>query len=272
MIAEAARHSLRHELTPMLVSGFVAVLMFAGYCQVHSWFAAEAVPATTSLQWGLAMGIPSAVAACWLWRQAPHLAQIVGRGAASIFVLWAGLVAAGVTTGALVHLLIGDGLSGSFLVPLLERMYDLLPEVGALSAFIVSYLLLRRAPPEDREPLTRDLNEWLNFPEAPSLFLKTSDICFLRSAGNYCEIHAHGRTHLVRITLSVAADRLAPLGFVRIHRTLIVNVARIAFIDRGFQNRNQRLRLDNGDMLPIGKAYVLTLKRKLRLGEAAPTC
>jgi DNA-binding LytR/AlgR family response regulator len=53
-------------------------------------------------------------------------------------------------------------------------------------------------------------------------------IGWVEAAGNYVEIHARDATHLVRGTLSGFEERLAEHGFVRIHRSRLINKARVS--------------------------------------------
>jgi DNA-binding LytR/AlgR family response regulator len=69
--------------------------------------------------------------------------------------------------------------------------------------------------------------EWLDLPESPMLRVRTDDVVLIRSAGNYSEIVANGRVHLVRATLTELASRFAPLGYVRVHRQTIVNARHV---------------------------------------------
>jgi hypothetical protein len=60
-----------------------------------------------------------------------------------------------------------------------------------------------------------------------AVFLAPSDILLVEAAGNYIEFHTPERTHLVRGTLASWEGRLAERGFVRVHRSRVVNRARI---------------------------------------------
>lgn len=60
-----------------------------------------------------------------------------------------------------------------------------------------------------------------------AVFLPPADILFVEAAGNYIEFHTAARTHLVRGTLSAWETRLAERGFARVHRSRLVNRARI---------------------------------------------
>ena len=58
-------------------------------------------------------------------------------------------------------------------------------------------------------------------------FVQTVDIDWIEAAGNYLTIHAAGKQHLLRQTLTALASQLNPDQFIRIHRSTIVNVDRI---------------------------------------------
>jgi len=62
-------------------------------------------------------------------------------------------------------------------------------------------------------------------------FVLASDIDWADAAGNYVRLHAQGRAHLHRDTMKALETRLDPQRFVRIHRSAIVNIDRIAQIE-----------------------------------------
>jgi two-component system LytT family response regulator len=59
------------------------------------------------------------------------------------------------------------------------------------------------------------------------LVLQPSEIDWIESDGDYVRIHVGNEVHFTRMKLADAESRLAPDGFVRIHRSRIVNLARI---------------------------------------------
>jgi hypothetical protein len=63
-----------------------------------------------------------------------------------------------------------------------------------------------------------------------AMFVPPAEITHIEAAGNYVEVHMAGRSHLVRGTLAAFETRLAPRGFVRVHRSRLVNRAKIAAI------------------------------------------
>jgi two-component system LytT family response regulator len=85
------------------------------------------------------------------------------------------------------------------------------------------------------------------------LLLPVAEIEWLRSAGNYVEVHARGEVFLVRATLATVAARLAAARFLRIHRSVLVNALRVAEIraDRG----EHRVVLVDGTVLPLSRRY-----------------
>jgi two-component system, LytTR family, response regulator len=58
-------------------------------------------------------------------------------------------------------------------------------------------------------------------------FLPVETVDWIEAAGNYVRVHAGARSELVRTTLSGLLDRLDPAVFVRIHRSVVVNVTRV---------------------------------------------
>ncbi len=59
------------------------------------------------------------------------------------------------------------------------------------------------------------------------VFLKPDEIDHVEAAGNYVVLHAGKETHIVRETTAAMEARLAGAGFMRISRSLIVNLTRI---------------------------------------------
>jgi len=59
------------------------------------------------------------------------------------------------------------------------------------------------------------------------ILMDEAKVDWVESAGNYVCVHAAGATHIVRETLTRFAERLDPQQFQRIHRTTVINVARV---------------------------------------------
>jgi two-component system LytT family response regulator len=59
------------------------------------------------------------------------------------------------------------------------------------------------------------------------VFLKPEEIDHIEAAGNYVVLHAGKDRHIMRETTIAMEERLAPVGFMRISRSAIVNLSRI---------------------------------------------
>lgn len=74
-------------------------------------------------------------------------------------------------------------------------------------------------------------------------------IDWIRAAGNYVELRAHGRTIVHRSSIGATELALAGHGFVRIHRSTLVRRERIARV------RPQDVILHDGTHLKVGNRY-----------------
>jgi len=94
------------------------------------------------------------------------------------------------------------------------------------------------------------------------LFVGFDEIDWIESSGNYVRLHAAGRMHLMRETMSSIERRLAGRRFARVHRTRIVNIDRVAALHaRG--NGEYDVELRDGTKFPVGRAYREELEAKL---------
>ncbi|HXT15053.1 MAG TPA: LytTR family DNA-binding domain-containing protein [Gemmatimonadaceae bacterium] len=55
-------------------------------------------------------------------------------------------------------------------------------------------------------------------------FVRTADVEWIDAAANYVRLHAGGRVHFVRDTMKHVIERLPAERFLRVHRSMIVNV------------------------------------------------
>lgn len=63
-------------------------------------------------------------------------------------------------------------------------------------------------------------------------FLDACQVEYLASAGNYVVAHLGANEYLTRATLKGLTVQLAPLGFVQIERSLLVNLRQVAHVER----------------------------------------
>ena len=94
-------------------------------------------------------------------------------------------------------------------------------------------------------------------------FVSAAEICWLEASGNYVALHTRdGRTHLVHETMSAMETKLDPAVFVRIHRSTIVNAARIKQLEPHF-NGEFVVVLDDNSRLKLSRSYVDAARRAL---------
>ena len=82
--------------------------------------------------------------------------------------------------------------------------------------------------------------------------LPAERVDYLEAQDDYVAIHAGGKTHLKHQTLSELAESLDPERFVRVHRSFVANVERIARIE--LLAKDQRVAvLHDGHQLPVSR-------------------
>jgi two-component system, LytTR family, response regulator len=58
-------------------------------------------------------------------------------------------------------------------------------------------------------------------------FVRARDVEWVDAQGNYVRLHASGRMHFVRDTMKAFVEKLPPDRFLRVHRSIIVNIDHI---------------------------------------------
>jgi two-component system LytT family response regulator len=91
-------------------------------------------------------------------------------------------------------------------------------------------------------------------------FLKPSEIDWVEADGKHARLHAGRETHVVRHTLTGLERRLATHGFVRVHRSAIVNVDRIKELEPWFHGEYVVI-LKDGTKLTSSAAHSQALHR-----------
>jgi two-component system LytT family response regulator len=93
-------------------------------------------------------------------------------------------------------------------------------------------------------------------------FVRTSDIDWLQADGNYTKLHVGASAIRTRETLSELETKLSPAGFVRIHRSIVLNVDRIVRLEP-WTHGEYVIVLRNGTKLNSSRAYGEELRRLL---------
>ena len=80
------------------------------------------------------------------------------------------------------------------------------------------------------------------------------DIDWVDAAGDYMCVHALGETHVMRITMKELEAQLDPATFQRVHRSTIVNLARVVKVC-SHMNGEFYLALINGSSVKMSRSY-----------------
>ena len=96
-------------------------------------------------------------------------------------------------------------------------------------------------------------------------FVRTDEIDWIESAGNYVRIHVGTESHLLRGTIKAAADRLDPDGFLRISRSAIVNLDRVREV-HPWSRGDSIVVLRDGTQLPATGGFGRILRERLKPG------
>ncbi len=96
--------------------------------------------------------------------------------------------------------------------------------------------------------------------------VKVDDIDWVQSASNYVVLHCGERHYPMRQTLKSLNEELSDSQFMRVHRTAIVNLQRVADIQ---EKGDLGIHLTSGELVPLSKTYLPDLRNALSGTETA---
>jgi two-component system LytT family response regulator len=94
------------------------------------------------------------------------------------------------------------------------------------------------------------------------VFIATDTIGWICAADDYVEIHATGRRYLLHATLNKFAAKLDPKSFLRVHRSVVVNLSAVKEITPSTQGEFD-IALQDGTVLRSGRTYGEVMRRLL---------
>jgi two-component system, LytTR family, response regulator len=94
------------------------------------------------------------------------------------------------------------------------------------------------------------------------LFLPVSDIRWIGAEGNYVRLCTATESHLLRETMARLEERLDPRGFLRVHRSFIVNLQYVKEVRRE-ANGDSVVIMDKGNKVALGRSYRSLLNDQL---------
>jgi hypothetical protein len=157
-----------------------------------------------------------------------------------------------------------------------ELFYEYLKDIRSYATMVaiieVYRFVLRRLQGEAALLDRPDEGEPLEPVERPERFLvrklgrefliAANDIEWLQAAGNYVNLRVRGHDYPLRSTIAGIESRLDAGRFVRIHRSYIVNLGRIASIEP-LDSGDARVHLDDGGVLPCSRTFRDALRARV---------
>ena len=235
-------------------TGLAASLVFvaAAYCLAHGLIIDDDINLPRTLAWAVVSTFPWVCAWEGLQRISTRFAQRLQPVLSAALLIAALIVAAGLEYGlGAIYSVDADSLA--------QIVYRLLPIPVGIA---VARRLLHRPPSvraDAESPIERlrdsQVERMFDIPTRHgTVAVRASDIEYAKAAGNYVELITGDRTALMRATLNDLGEQLRPIGFVRVHRSLLVNALHVAAIRRGPRGR-QLVKLHSGAELPVGRQF-----------------
>jgi hypothetical protein len=234
---------LDRPVPPRSAAFLVLVLLVGGglYCSAYNALQGRAESVLVGAGWAAVNLLP--------WFAAFEIAKHVTQDPAGSWSAARGrigliLLAAGAASIALD--LLGRPGAGPGAATIAFELLRRLPAAAlVLASLVLAALLRRREPIGEARPLEDAARDRLP--------LLPRQIDWIKAAGNYLEIRSAGGVVLRRMTMGEAESLLAREGFIRIHRSALVNRSRIARVARG--KIADQVELADGTWLKVGGAY-----------------
>ena len=86
------------------------------------------------------------------------------------------------------------------------------------------------------------------------IFLELAEIVAVQAEGNYVSLQHRPNPYLLHESLSSMAERLKPYGFIRIHRSVVVNISAVQEI-QPLSTGEYRLRVKGGEEYLVTRTY-----------------
>lgn len=137
-----------------------------------------------------------------------------------------------------------------------EFPYELRKDLVSIAWMGAAFWVVDRPAPAPRLalPASPPSTLWLR-DGTTDLRVDPHDVVWIASAGNYVEFAlTNGKRHLIRGTLAGQMERLTPIGFARVHRTRLVNVARVTTLTARASG-DFDIGLDTGEVVSGSRRY-----------------
>jgi two-component system LytT family response regulator len=91
------------------------------------------------------------------------------------------------------------------------------------------------------------------------LFINLAAVIAVQADGNYVLLQQESSSHLLRESIAMVAEKLEPCGFIRIHRSVLVNTSFVEEI-RSYATGEYGLRMKGGKEYTVTRTYKKNLK------------
>lgn len=100
-----------------------------------------------------------------------------------------------------------------------------------------------------------------------TVLIERAEIRYVEAEGDYVRLHTADESYLVRRSMSSLTEAWERFGFVRIHRSYVVNLRHVAQIEPYFnQTLVIRVKDRSGTRLPVSRRRARELRERLELG------
>jgi DNA-binding LytR/AlgR family response regulator len=136
--------------------------------------------------------------------------------------------------------------------------------VEAFELNVVDYLVkpislprLKQAVDKAQETLDSNKQE-LKVEEQGFVFVKDNGVLFLEAMGDYVKVHTPQKFHVVHATLKSIEEKLPSSKFIRVHRSYIVAINKIDYIQEGTISIGKT-------SIPVADTHKSNLNKRLNL-------
>lgn len=99
------------------------------------------------------------------------------------------------------------------------------------------------------------------------LLIKPDDVVAVLAQGNYVLLQQVSSSHLLRESISAVAEKLEPFGFIRIHRSALINTSFVEEI-KPYSTGEYGLLVRGGKEYTVTRTYKRNLKASRNFGSA----
>ena len=139
------------------------------------------------------------------------------------------------------------------------NVVDYLVKPIELPRFLKAIDRVKEATESEREQIEVKDKEFVFIRDSGILKRITADeILYLEAMGDYVKVFTPQKFHIVHATLKSIEDKLPSLKFMRVHRSYIVALNKIDYIEEGVISIN-------GTAIPVADAYRTALNSRLNL-------